>query len=472
MNALTSLPPDGYLLESIANQPFRWGTVLGEWIDNAFDAAAASVEFDFSQKRLVINDDGLGCDDPYVMVQLGKHAKQTSTRLGRYGIGGKDAALLVGGVRSQLRIKTTHAGVTRAFVMDWPVYRQGWMVNPKDETATPGTPPGTRIEIAPVVRRVPSGNDWKALLDDLGYIYAPALKRGKQIRFRRSDRRGVEVLTKWELPQMKDIVNERITVGQHHARVWCGFVEGPNPRGGFTYTHEWRVIVAASEKGCGEYSPARVCGVVELDDTWPLTKNKDGIGGDADALYAEVARACEPTLKRAHEAGIAFDSAKLADAINAEIATRLGAMTRAKAKRGARVNPRSVTPTGLGSKHTRAAVIQPGETFVKATSPYRVSIVDLGDGPIGQVKSQFIQINYAHPYVRRIWDESNTDALIALVSFLLASEHCYAPEGVAPLLRGVKRDATPEAVSEAVGALLGDPVTIGGATVHPIQLAS
>src|SRR5262245_39505261 len=111
--------PKGSVLDSYANANLSWWKAFGELIDNAFDAGAMTFAAEFTANGLIVRDDGHGCDDPTRMIQLGAHMKSTGTRLGRYGIGGKDAALWIGGLDSTIRIRTEHGGRLRTWSVNW-----------------------------------------------------------------------------------------------------------------------------------------------------------------------------------------------------------------------------------------------------------------------------------------------------------------------------------------------------------------
>lgn len=459
------LYPDGHILDAIANGPFKWSTVLGEWIDNAFDAGATSITFEIG-RELVIVDDGKGCADPRIMVKLGSHTRHQTTRLGRYGIGMKDAALLVGGVDSRITIVTTHGGKLRTFSVDWTQHQRDWSVDSPVEVDAEQNPPGTRIQISRVARTVPYGQDWKALLSELGYIYSSALKKGKQIKFKRNHRSVAETVAAWEPPTMSDVIDVRITVGGRGARVYCGFVsDGPNPRGGFTYRHAWRVIKQSSSHGCGSYSSARVCGFVDLDDNWPLTRNKDAIGRDREALYAEVERVCEPTLKKAHLAGVSLESAAVVADVSEELNQALG-IVRAKAKRKKGETHGSHPPTGDGAHHTKANTEQDGERFPRRNTGFRITPTTLGDANlVGEVKSPDVLINLDNPRVHEAWVSQDRRSLLLIAAALLASFYSYAPKGQ-PILSGLERGIRPEDFSRALGTILAAPTRLNGVSIE------
>ena len=157
-----------------------WRDVLGELIDNAFDAGATMVHITIDGKELSVEDNGRGCGDFAKMLTMGRHAPHETTKLGRYGVGFKDAAWWVGGPTT---IRTIHKGRVRTLRVDWD-HLTGWRLpDPGDEPSDGSI--GTRITFGRTIRRFPDGKAFSDLRDQIGYIYSPALKDGRQIGIRR-----------------------------------------------------------------------------------------------------------------------------------------------------------------------------------------------------------------------------------------------------------------------------------------------
>jgi hypothetical protein len=305
-------PPDPRIVYSMANQPLIWWKALAEWIDNALDAGAQTISIHFTRDSVRVVDDGRGCDDPVVMILPGRHRAQPGTVQGLFGVGGKDAALWVGGVKSSTAIVTTHDGARRSIRVHWSDYVKDSQYEESDEQR--GTSSGTEITVTPLNRRLPHGDDWAKLLEQLGYVYTPPLGRGVQIKMQRPGK-AWEPLVAWKAPPLQgEIIDTDITVGDKlRAHVFCGIVQDGvlNRRSGFTYFHGNRVVESATANGCGGYNPNRIHGRVDLLGQWPRTKNKDALNSDAPsvlALYEEVARVCAPLLRCADAIGSELSS--------------------------------------------------------------------------------------------------------------------------------------------------------------------
>jgi hypothetical protein len=308
-------------------------------------------------------------------------------------------------------------------------------------------------------------------MSTLGYLFSAALKKGRQIKFLRPVKGAQwEPLVRWELPKFDgEPVDTRIVVHGRGARVYCGVVrQGElNPRGGFTYSHEWRVIEQASAHGCGPYSSVRVCGFVDLDSSWPLTKNKDGVSRDAEALYAEVERAALPVLQRAHSIGTELRSQQFDAAANRALNELLS--QRAKAKRSKGTKKGTVRPVDTDIHHTRAEKEQPGETFPSRQSSGRF-VLDFRPfghpNSVGEVKppSQVV-LNLDCPAISDLRHRNDMTSIVLIALALLSAEHCDSDTD-RPLFKSLPKPAgfSTTEFSKAMGALLSTPIMVDGKT--------
>lgn len=464
--SIIHLPPTGDLLNSYANARLSWATALGELIDNAFDAGAATFSAEFTKDVLLLRDDGHGCADPTNMIRLGSHAKHASTKLGRYGIGGKDAALWIGGLDSTIGIRTEHAGVLRSFSVNWREFgAKGWEVEAPTEEPGTGGEYRTEIRISPV-KKPPHGEGWRELLVTLGYLYSAALKRGRQIKFKRAVKGAEwEPLVRWELPKFDGApIDTRIEVKGRGARVFCGVVLAGelNPRAGFTYSHEWRVIEQATANGCGDRSAARVCGFVDLDASWPLTKNKDGVSRDTEALYEAVEAAARPILERAHAVGTELRSRQF-DSIASDLLNEV-LTQRAKAKRSKGTTTGTKQPTGAGGAHTRAGTEQQGQRFRShQTGRFLLDFKSFGHpDDIGEFKAPSqVFLNLDNHMVAECRRRNETNAIVIMALALVCAEHCGSEK---PLLKALPSPSGISAseLSKMIGALLQSPISVDG----------
>lgn len=414
------ITPSAQLVRTLAAQPLTHAKALAEWIDNAIDAGAKTVEVVFGSKGgrpfVRVTDDGCGTANMETFVRFGDSNSHKTTRSGIYGIGAKDAALWYGGESSLFRVESTHGGRVREVRCDWQsVIRNDWGIeDPTDVPAVAGANTGTTIFVCPA-RRPPDGQQWGALLERLGYIYTPALRDGVQIKLRRGNRGDWDLLRPWSRPEMVEdsVIDTVVDVGGKRARVVAGLVPDGvvNRRPGLTYFHGFRVIKEASSRGCGNAEIRRICGFVQIDNGWRRTKNKDDLV-NADALYEAVQVAIQPLLDRAEAEGMQVQHA----AFTKEVAARLNvaiAKNAAKAKRGKGAKRGTVKPTGNGSRHTQAANVQPGDRFPgpfpggTGGGSFRIAWGRLGERVFGRVCGRTVELNEDCPIVAQAITDKN-----------------------------------------------------------------
>ena len=135
-----NLQPGPTILHSYKAANLTWIDVVCELIDNGFDAGASRCELEWRRGNyFCIRDDGNGCNDIEKMLTLGKHFRQPTTRLGRYGIGLKSAACWLWG---ELVIDTCCNGQRLYKTTTW--------------FGRIGTPPSTTISMSPRTARFTS----------------------------------------------------------------------------------------------------------------------------------------------------------------------------------------------------------------------------------------------------------------------------------------------------------------------------
>jgi len=462
--AKISVAPVGHILRSLRSQRIAFWMLLAELVDNSLDAGATTIHLDYRGNRLTISDNGRGTSRPQALATLGEHRSHSSTILGRYGIGAKDALLALGTEQSTCRVETVNAGNWRGFEWRWIDIAKSWEA--EEPTVRPSTDGelGTKITVWPLDRD-PNSKQRESVIRELGYIYSPAIKKGCQITIRWKGARGTpEPIPRWEWPALDgELVDTTIDVAGKVARVRCGVIhrDVKERRYGLHYVHGPRVILGGTAKGCGAYSPTRVCGVVELDGSWALAKNKDAIVAHADELYAAVEEAIRPVLIRAEQQGMAMHSRAFEDAVSGMLnAALLNANAKAKRDRGDKRGTRQ--PNGRGGRHKRARKEQDGNTFPARgyAGSVRVHHERLGeDAGIGEVKWPNIVMNMDSPFVATVYASQNVEATYALAAGLLSSFHSLEePDGQMRLRNVIRTNNTMADYSAAMDAILkGSP---------------
>lgn len=297
--------PDTELIFSLRNRSINWKSVLGELIDNSFDASAQSVDVDFTAETLKVRDDGHGCGDVRQMLVLGKHCKNSGTQLGRYGVGLKNVSLHIA---KNLTIESrTDAGINTRLDVDWEKLRRSgrWESDDPYEPVKPNIKkPGVLLQFTSLQKRPPHKADFDKLKDEIAFTYSPAIRLGKAIRIQRTGH-GRSTLKAFTPPQIERVVDVTVNVGGKMARIVAGVVQDGqrNPRPGFHIIHAYRVIrsggIATSDGR--HHSMARIYGEVHLDGKWSLSDHKDGLSRGFEDLSDAVAESCEDILSTASE---------------------------------------------------------------------------------------------------------------------------------------------------------------------------
>jgi hypothetical protein len=216
-----------------------------------------------------------------------------------------------------------------------------------------------------------------------------------------------------------------VAVGSRTARITCGVVAPgvANDRAGFTYLNEWRVIERASANGCGNFSLARFCGIVQLDGRWPLTVNKDAIDPDVAAdLYDAVLRAAKPVLERASSQATVIESAEFMRELNCRLRGRLEACKHEKERRD------PAHEKGTHSRQGEERDRNPrkrkhGDTIDRlGGGSARIEYVRLEKpSPIGELKAPRIMLNVTNPAVSEARDKQNVEATLVIAMALVAN---------------------------------------------------
>lgn len=455
-----NIAPSTEIIRALRNQGLTWKDALGEVIDNAFDASAQAVHVLYDGQDLVVSDDGNGCADLASMLTLGKHQHQPGTRLGRYGVGLKDAALWLGGHTHIASIK----GMRRSVEVRWnEIEKSGvWEIPDPTEIAATSGERGTKVTFRKIEREPPAGKDWSRLVEEIGYIFTPAIRGGRQIIFKPKTRSAQLVAApRFELPPLEEIVDVKFQVAGKDVHLHVGVVpEGaPNPKAGISYTHGFRVIIPASGLGCGyQHGYSRVAGWAHLGDGWDLKKNKDGITLHRDELAEAVYDHCRAVVTKGSGQAMSITSSALAASLTAWAKDAFREVrTDVKERRGKGDSHGTVTPKNTGRQRRRATRVQPGTRVLQtiASNRLRVVFMPLG-GMVGKVDgpASVVCLGSDHPTVARAMRDSNHDALRVLVGCFLSNHASSTDPSGQLLLRCIADVASDEKFSVGLGALL------------------
>lgn len=409
------------LLNAIHAKKLVWHEALGELCDNSLDAGATRVEIRFEKKKtLIVRDDGSGCRDIERMLTLGDHFKHSTTQLGRYGVGLKEAACWLWG---ELKIDTHFNGVRRTARVNWPHLAKQTNWELPDPVERPTDLHGTTLVFRNYTRTAP---DYAALAGEIGYRFTPAIQSGKQIVIE-GQRKTAIVCTPWRMPDLEQIVQDTFSVNGKRVKLNAGIVkEGQrNVKPGFSFAHRHRIITN-SALGDGGLGVQRICGLVELDGRWKLGTNKTEIVDECqDELAEAIYVRCESILKSAAQQAQVLRNSELEAAVTEELQMLLSNTANSKARRNASENTvGGKKPTGNGAKHKRAAKTQPGERFIARcrVGMIRMEWQERDDDLLGSVDlpGNVIYMNSSHPRLQKHRQSENTAAIVDNAMHLLA----------------------------------------------------
>lgn len=426
-----NIPPS--ILRSINAQPMQWKVALGEACDNSFDSGANWVRIVFhGDKQVEITDDGGGCNNIQAMLTIGSHYKQANTKLGRFGVGLKELACWLWG---ELVIQTIHGGIVRKAAIDWERLARASDWNVPDPTERPvgdRQERGTKLLFRKTIRNRPG--DLSVLADELGYLFAPALWHGKQIAIECGKKKLT--VAAWKLPEFDgEVVRDSFSVNGKRVELTAGVVASDyvNSRKGFTFIHEFRVLLNSALGSCGK-SVSRICGTVVLGPEWKLGKNKDAIQ-DSDDQMKDLEQAiysrCESILARGERQSTMLRNSAFEGAVTTALRGLLSAAVDddadRKAKRASPENPTGrVEPAETGRRHKLARNQQAGQTFKgKANlAGIRFEWESRQDGMIGRadLPGNVVYLNENHKRLIHHRNKENVDAIADLCCVILSEE--------------------------------------------------
>lgn len=449
-------PPPTYL-NALTQQTLSWRDALGELIDNSLDVNATRIEIEFLGKTLTVKDDGEGCDDIARMLTLGYHVRGTHTKLGRYGVGLKDAAIWLA---PRFDITTIHHGIRRDCTVDWDLLLRSATWDIEDPTTAPVKTQSGTVFVFRGLRKKAYPN-FDALIENLGFVFMPALRSGKQIVFRY---RGHQtVCTPYELPPLEHIVEDEFEVNGKVARLRAGVIKdgSTNKHPGFILIHYHRVIEETSV-GANGYSTSQITGTVELDKKWDLGKNKSKLTDvDAEALGEAIYTRCREMLEYAAQRARNINLDNLTGKIQGLISDSLSEVT-GKEQRHKGAGSGRVHPVSGPTQRTNVVKLQVGDKHLKSRSgSVSLDWNAYGDQRLGEVDltARRITLNLDHPALVRMRLVDNADAIASLAltlfcvqvfssneesKFQFARDYSNIINALGPMLAGWKPDAGEE----------------------------
>lgn len=417
------------LIGDMEREGWNWAGALAEVIDNAFDANATKVEISVTKEQIDISDDGDGCEFPQRMLQKGFSTKRGKRGVtGRYGVGLKHSSFFICGIKGDTSIKTTHGGKTRLVVANWGnlISNKSWEIEDPLEIDAAPHDRGTSITFVRGPKRFPTGENLNPVLDELAFMFSPALSNGRAIIVSIDGKRLA--LSPPAVPKWIDSIDCQVQVGKKTAHIHAGIVapDTPNRRRGLSYFFAHRNIITSTSKGCNGYPVAHVSGSVELDGSWKLGQNKASITDDDwDALCDAVLEKMQPLLIKAAQQTEHLASTRLKTSLEQRINETFGKAMRP----GKSGKARSVKPVGTARFVKRASKVSGVGSVLSAngTRAGAISIEFITDPDDAMCRVDLIgsrvTLNRHFAFVKANESSENRDALLALImgSFIHAT---------------------------------------------------
>lgn len=413
------IDPGPSLLQSKREAKLTWPQALGELIDNSFDAGAMNVSITFGPgKQLNIRDDGAGCDNLQAMLTLGSHYRTVSTRLGRYGVGLKDAACWMWG---ELVIATVSGDVLYNLNVNWAelVKRNAWEL-PDPITVPRNGKVGSSLTFRNIEKGLP--RDYERLCDELSYTFTPGLLKGYQIRFQFQKKHPI-LAKPYSLPAFSEILEDSFAIDGRGVKLRVGIVkEGvPNYRPGFAFCHHHRVIMT-NALGAGDFSTARIAGQIFLDDAWRLSVHKDDISDMQDELSEQIFTRCKDILSAAQVQAKTIASQIFTARLNERLRAAMRDFAEKHNRKEKRKSPENKTgavqPTNSGKKRRKAAKTQLGDKMLsdEQIGKLRLEWRPFEEQTLGEVdeKGARIWLNQTNAHLDDLRRSENDQAIIAI----------------------------------------------------------
>lgn len=329
------ITPKVSLLKSLRAERFNLLVLLGEAVDNSFDAHATCVEIRVGDRMLSFRDNGFGLNKERLeaLFTLGDHVPTGSrTPLGRFGIGITAQAVSAGNIIEIDSISNQGRCLLRA---DWrEVLRSGeWEVpDPDWMPFIVGTPTYTRIELSEL--REPEPYTSHRMFDDLAEYFHHAIEDGKQIIVN-----SQPVQCTPDPPLANIIERDLILSGGLGIKLRAGILLERSRRCRVYVGYRHRVLKARCTWGCSDYVGLdKMFCRLRLTGPWRLAKFKDDLTdkNERDELEAAVEAALQPILEKVNDAALDARVDTLGEIINEMVPPQLAAARPHRKKKGER----------------------------------------------------------------------------------------------------------------------------------------
>lgn len=414
-------PPKASLLNAFRAERVDHALVIGEAVDNCFDAEARQVVIRYDDRAISFRDDGIGLNEERLdaLLTLGGHAKMPSTALGRYGIGIKIQAVNAGNLLQVDSTAVDKDGYAQNFVIevDWlKIERTDWdFPEPKSKPTLVGAATGTLIQIShlrPAIRRSNA-----QIVDDIARRFHPALSQGAVILFNDLQ---VPLLAE---PELIDRVERALVFGERRADIVAGILRDPSKLWGVNIAYRHRTIMMNDTFGTDDFGGVtKMFARITLSDTdnewtrWHLGRFKDQIADQRqnDELEEAVAQILKPILEKCQSQ--AFDARidGIEEWINLnlppdKVAARPKRKKKVRPEPGPPLPPRPPKPKPEISPETAKLGSGPLESRQSQKGKLKVEFVDALDG--GDIAE------YKHGRPDRVLMAKNNSTIAGLLQY-------------------------------------------------------
>jgi hypothetical protein len=304
------ITPRPKIIAGTREQSLGFVPALCEFIDNSFGAGANKVTITIPTKLgqpIRVRDDGDGVQSLVNMFRFGDSTPSGKhVRVGRWGVGFKEAAIWLG---DRVSVSSIRGRKQHHVIVDWSVLetQDKWEIDePQSDDIEAAAESGTVITISRPcyhhVKRTQKAID--DLIKKLGITYHPILAKGGQIIIMHGSRK-IRVQP-FEWPELDgDPIARKLRINGKTAKVKVGILQaGVNtPFEGIQYCHHYRVIERSCAVATNNGYPGQgLVGIVELSDKWVVGKNKMRITDkDFPALNDRLFTLLRPFLKTLQE---------------------------------------------------------------------------------------------------------------------------------------------------------------------------
>jgi hypothetical protein len=423
--AMVHLPPGAGLLNAYANNGLAWWKALAEFVDNSIDAGASKIVIDVSGKTLTVSDDGDGVEDILAMFKLGEHKKSRKCKLGRYGIGAKDAWL---SCSDEMAVDTVRNGMRSQMLVNYIDWMQNDWTCDDPICEASEKPSGTKIKL--YVRKEKNRPDANAFRT-LAFVFTPAIHSGIQIVEARNGKQSR--LVPFAMPSREDIVVSEFEIEGKKVKIDIGVLpDGVKvERGPFWLIHEHRIIESTSI-GAGQYSVQRIAGTIEIGREWKLSKNKDDLTDNQERLADAIFVRIEHILKKADALAETVESSALKAELQDMLNGSIDGAKKVREKRKPGDSTGSAAPANSGRKRTKASETQDVIGSVDGTNKsgrrggFILDWCELDESMIGSFDRSGcrVKLNTCNAFVARMKEENNKPALYACCASLIADFAC------------------------------------------------